>query len=157
MRKLLLVSAAALALACDTPTANKPRPEASPSPTPLTPAQELAMDEILFQEDEDSPVIRAEARQVGKEFVHGSLPGWEVKGVRSEPNNANVFKVAIDIERGKSRETVDLYVEKFFPDKGEPYWKARIMSKALMDVLHESEDIKRLRRLNELKVEGSSK
>ncbi len=156
MKRLAIVSISCLLLAGCT-AGSTTTSVATPTPTPLTPAEQAALDEVLFQESNDWSTVRVEAREAGASFVREQLPRWDIKGIRSEPYDANVYGVSVDIQQGDKRETVDLYVEKYFPEQGEPYWKARIMSKALMDVLHESEDRKKLRQLNELKREKADR
>lgn len=124
----------------------------SPSGTPRSREFAAAYDEDLFQSYPDRDEQRAEARETAADFVRANLAGWEIKGVKSELL-ASSYRVAVDLQRGDRRETLDLLVERFFPDEGEPYWKARLLTRSLSDALHYAADAAALKKLKETEGE----
>lgn len=85
--------------------------------------------EIDDKSNEPSP--RDEARAAALEFVQKNYAGWAVKGTNTRQNHEKFYIVTLDLEKGKESKTVEVIARRFFPEKGEPYWKVepRIVSK----------------------------
>jgi hypothetical protein len=66
---------------------------------------------------------RQEARQKAIEYAQVTFPGWHVKGIISRPTFDGHFQITLDLEKGNQTNTVQLLLRRFFPAKGEPYWK----------------------------------
>lgn len=122
--------------------------EAKPSPQ-LTKAQAVAEKEEEFQLSAGETETRAEARQAAIKFATEHLPKWKIQGVQSEAYANGTYRVAVDIGLGKRRESLVLVVARFFPEEGEPYWQAHLLTNTLRDALHDTEDYERLKKLNE--------
>ena len=105
-----------------------PAPEKSePEPTP-NPATHVARTEANFQTlapDLDD-VSRSEARQTARDFVKTKLPNWSVKGTSAQMYDNKIFWVDVDIENKGASIVVSFYVEKFFPETGNPYNVAQV-------------------------------
>jgi len=112
-------------------------------------ATKVAQAEQDFQDEGDTVENRMRARKVAVEFVKSKLPQWTVKGVSAQPYSSNVYKVFLDIESGQKRRTLDLVATQYFPESGDSYWKADILTKSAQDSLHDSEDADILKQLNE--------
>jgi hypothetical protein len=98
-------------------------------------------------------VIRAEARQAVTEFLNNKLPAWKINGLSSTVFEDGVVWVAVDIERDGKGGVLNLAVRKFFPESGEPYWKAFLLDKSLKQQLHAVADAEVWKKLNDAKEE----
>jgi hypothetical protein len=96
-----------------------------------------------------TPAGRAAARQAATDFVREHLPKWTIKGLHAEQYNSGAYRISVDIVRGARREVLDLAAQQFFPEEGEPYWKASLLTDTVRDALHDSADYDMLKRLNE--------
>jgi hypothetical protein len=110
----------------------------------------VALDESLEQEADDSVSDRTAARRAVKEFAGKLLPSWEVIGVHTQLVGKQEYRAMVDVEKGKRRETLDLFVVRFFPEDAEPYWNVRPMTTNLDRALRETEEIQRIKDLNKL-------
>lgn len=136
---LAVVLLALVLTGCD----NSPSPAttASPTPTPQNADAKVAESEDDFQNEGDSDFKnRTEVRRVVSEFVKGKLPNWTLKGISTEPYQANVFWASVDIERDTKSVVVELAARKFFSETGGSYWKAVSLRKTLKDQLHDLND-----------------
>src|SRR4051812_24451651 len=104
-----------------------------------------------FQDTGDLLEYRLKAKQAALDFVKTYLPKWTVKGAATHNYFANVYRVFLDIEQDKRRRTLELVVTQFYSDTGEPYWKANTVNQSIKDALHDEEDFKNLKELNDLK------
>ncbi len=134
--------------ACKDSATNSASP--SPSPTPVSAAQ--AEFEFQLLGDLDSSV-RVEARRTAAEFIASKLPTWKVKGLSSQIYHDNIVWVAVDIEKDGKGGVLNLSVRRFFPESGEPYWKASLLDKTLQQQLHAMADADLWKRLDDTKEE----
>jgi len=141
-----------LLTACSNPATNSAH--SSPSPSPASAINQAAEAESEFQVlgDLDNSV-RAEARHTASEFVASKLPTWKIKGLSSQIYQDNVVWVAVDIEKEGKGGILNIAVRRFFPESGEPYWKAFLLDKSLRQQLHDMADADLWKRLNETKEE----
>jgi len=154
--KICLIAALAASAACggDAATTSNVSPPLTPQARQLTRAEEVAIDESVEQgEDDEDPGDRAAARKAAAEFAAKLLPSWEVLGIHSRLLGKLEYRVMVDVEKGKRRETLDLTVVRFYPEDAEPYWKVRPMTISLDRALLESNEVERIRELNRLKSE----
>jgi hypothetical protein len=151
MRKALLVLALlllTLLFGCaksDATLANTKK--VTPPENPATRVAELE-DEFQIGSDFDYE-SRAQARQAAIEFVKANLPKWIIKGVSSRQYQANIFWVDVDIERENQRLILSLNVQKFFPETGEAYWRAAVLTEDVKERLHKMNDADLIKRLEE--------
>ena len=149
MYKIILPLAAVciFASACSDSTTNSGN--AAPSPTPLSAADQVAKAESRFQDSNLDDSDRSEARKVASEFITSKLPSWKVKGLSTLVSQDNIVWVAVDIEKDRKGRVLNLAVRRFFPQSGEPYWKAVLADKSLRAQLHDLADADVWRQLNE--------
>src|SRR6267142_34385 len=76
-----------------------------------------------YELSEDPESVRQEARQKAIEYAQQNFAGWHVKGMISRQTFDKHYQVTLDLENGSQTKTVQLLLRRFFPEKGEPYWK----------------------------------
>lgn len=148
---LLLAGVCIFASACKDSATNSVNP--APSPTPLSAAEQVAKAESGFQDSYLDDSDRSEARNVASEFIASKLPSWKVKGLSTLVSQDNIVWVAVDIEKDGGGGVLNLAVRRFFPQSGEPYWKAFLSDKSLRAQLHDLADADLWRQLNDAKEE----
>jgi hypothetical protein len=106
------------------PAQNNSQSAAKPSPS-VAANQNNAADLPFSKEDEDehSEDVRQEARQKAIEYAQQKFPGWHVKGIITRRTFDRHYQITFDLEKGNQTKTVQLLLRRFFPEKGEPYWK----------------------------------
>ena len=67
----------------------------------------------------------------------------------SQSYESNVFWVDVDLENGQRKRILSLIVKRFFPESGEPYWKAFPIDRSHASQLHYAHDGETQRQLNE--------
>jgi hypothetical protein len=135
----LIISLACLLLLAGCGSQDPPKPKSTL----------LAEREQDAQDEAGKPEHRAEARHVAAEFVHERLPKWTLRGLHSEQYANGVYRVSADITLGPRSEMLQLEVQQYFPEEGEPYWKAGLLTETVKDALHDSADYEVLKKLNE--------
>jgi hypothetical protein len=58
----------------------------------------------------------------------------------TESYESNVFWVDVDLENGQRKRILSLIVKQFFPDTGQPYWKAFPLDRSHASRLHDARD-----------------
>lgn len=152
-RRILIILALGICSACGS-NGNESE-QTTPTPTPQSQAQQVAGEEDGFQRrrrflDE----ARAEARQVAADYLKQKLPTWAVKGIASTEYQAGIYWVAVDVTKGNRSVVISLAVRKFFPESGEPYWKAVPLHRTLAQQLHDLDDATTWERLNDALLEN---
>ena len=142
--------AALLAISC---TKLAPKEEQPPTKDPTT---TVAENEYEFQRRFKGDEMRAEVRKTAADFIKANLPKWNIKGISAQSYENGVFWVDVDIESEGRQRTIGCYVQRFFPEAGEPYWKAMLLRGDLKQRLHSADDAARLRELNNLQDEVDS-
>ena len=97
----------------------------------------------------ETPEMRAEVRQAAANLIRERIPTWTVKGTHLTAYRDNEFWVVVDIQRDQERRTVELEVLRFFPEEGEPYWKARLLTLKRQQMRHDAGDAETLKQLND--------
>jgi len=129
-------------------------PKASPTPRPNNPATRIANDEKTFQLDSDAGLeFQSQARSAAVDFIKQKLPAAIVKGEWSQRYKNNVFWIDVDVEVNGQRVVVPLVLRKFFPETGEPYWRAVLLSTDLRERQRLTRDEEILKQLNEAELE----
>lgn len=128
MKLFLLLLALVCLVACGTEAVrntNQANTNTSPSPTaqpsPSVSNAPFAKEDEFFDDETET---RQQARQKAVEYVRQNFPGWNIKGVISRRTFDENYQVTLDLEKGKQTKTVQLLLRLFFPENGEPYWKA---------------------------------
>ncbi|HBB95591.1 MAG TPA: hypothetical protein DC054_09380 [Blastocatellia bacterium] len=148
---VLLLSILAVACGSTNNPANAPA-SPSPSPSPQDPKARAAKQEASEQASaygSDPNSDRGPAREAASQFVKTELPQWTLKGISTEPYESNVFWVDVDIENGPRTRVLSLIVKRFYPENGEPYWKAFPLDKSHASQLHDAHDAEIKRQLDE--------
>jgi hypothetical protein len=128
MNRFLSLLLLACSVSCASDSAQKNKQSASPPSPSVSSNQNNAAVAPFSKEDEysileDSEDSRQAARQKAIEYVHQNFPGWYVKGIISRQTFDKHYQVTLDLEKGDQNKTVQLLLRRFFPEKGEPYWK----------------------------------
>lgn len=140
MRLIITLACLSLLISCSEQKAPTPP---KPKSTVTAETEETAQVEAMTAEG------RARARQVAADFIRERLPKWTARGLHAEQYSNGVYRVSIDIARGARSEVLELTVRQYFPEEGEPYWKASLLTDTLRDALHDSADYETLKKLNE--------
>ena len=136
MKRLIFLCLAGIAVSC--------------SQTPPPPrATAVAEAEQEFEQETDTLEMRAEVRRAATALIQERTPEWAVKGTHLTVYSNNEFWAVVDIQRGQERRTVELEVLRLFPEEGEPYWKARLLTLKRRQMRHDAADAETLRRLND--------
>jgi len=157
---LLTVSLLLIAIGCNTkqvPPSPSPTPTPRPSPSPEEPKERAAKREAVEQNladqnlaDQNFPEIsRSPVRDAATQFVKTELPTWTLKGISTEAYESNTFWADVDIESGKRNRILSLIVKRFYPDNGDPYWKAFPVSDSRASRIHAAHDAEIKRQLND--------
>lgn len=133
---------------------DSPQKDAKVTPKPDSPTTHVANTEKAFQLDSDVGLeLQAQARSAATDFIKGKLPTAIVKGEWSQRYKNNVFWVDVDVEVSGKRAVVPLVLRKFFPEAGEPYWRAVLLSTDLRERQRLTHDEEILRQLSEAELE----
>lgn len=127
MKRLLPLFLLSFLIACGSHPQNSDQSASSPSPS--VSANNKGVADVPFSKEdeyelaEDSELTRQEARQKALTYAQQNFPGWKVKGIISRRTFDKHYQVTLDLEKGDEAKTVQLLLRRFFPEKGEPYWK----------------------------------
>jgi hypothetical protein len=127
MKRLTFLILLSFSISCGSHSAQD-KNQAAPPPSPSVSNNNTSSDVPFSKEDEyelseDPEVTRKEARQKAIEYAQQNFPGWNVKGIISRSTFDKHYQVILDLEKGNQNKTVQLLLRRFFPEKGEPYWK----------------------------------
>lgn len=127
MKLLLSLFLLSFSISCGSDSAQNNNQSGPASPS-VSANNNSAADVPFSKEDEyelseDSEVTRQEARQKAIEYAQQNFPDWNVKGIISRRTFDKQYQVTLDLEKGDQAKTVQLLLRRFFPEKGEPYWK----------------------------------
>ena len=154
MNRNVLLLTLLLAISLNSACTNSESNNTNASPSPESPAAHAAKSEADFQMFGDlENTVRKEARQAVTEFIASKLPAWKIKGMSSKVFEDNIVWVAVDIEKDGKGGVLNLAVRKFFPESGEPYWKAFLLDNTLKQQLHAMADAELWKKLNDAKQE----
>src|SRR4051812_20819736 len=115
-------------VSCASNSDQKNKPAAALASPSVAANQQNAADAPFSNEDEyelseDTESVRKEARQQAIEYARQNFADWRVKGLISRQTFDKNYQVTLDLENGSQTKTVQLLLRRFFPEKGEPYWK----------------------------------